>query len=215
MDVFILDLDGTLMPSHVVDNDCYWRAVEAVYGVPSAIPELQGFAHVSDSGILAQWASEQLNRAPTGDELAAIKREFLRLLEAAAADRPEVFQPLPGADAWLERVNARHPVAIATGGWGHTARFKLAHSGLARHALPVASADDAVAREDIMRHALDLLGEPITRPGVTYLGDGPWDARAAAALGWAFIGIASGRRAAKLHAAGARSVHENFLDLGL
>ena len=46
--------------------------------------------------------------------------------------------------------------------------------------------DDAISREDIMLHCLNQIGGS----GVpVYFGDGEWDVRAAAELGWRFVGV--------------------------
>jgi phosphoglycolate phosphatase-like HAD superfamily hydrolase len=47
---------------------------------------------------------------------------------------------------------------------------------------------------------------------VTYIGDGVWDAQAAMALGWRFIGIGTGRQADSLRSAGACEVIADFAE---
>lgn len=205
---YILDLDGTLLPSDEIDNRCYWRAVRAVYGAPARTPSLDGFRHVTDIGILDQWCRETLGRPPTAAELDRVKSSFLDFTRDAMSSHPDSFAPVPGIRSWLQRQHqAGCPVAIATGGWGHTARLKLAASGLDASGLPLSSADDAVSRTAIMRRSLERLGGAAR---VTYIGDGVWDLRAASSLGWAFIGRASGHRAQVLREAGATRVVEDF-----
>lgn len=208
----MLDLDGTLMPSHEVDNRCYWQAVSQVLGRTTGTLELGGFAVVTDNGILDEWCRGELGRPPGVEETRAVRERFLALIEAAAASEPDSFRPLPGLRRWLQTGLARgRGIAVATGGWGHTARYKLQAAGLADLPMPLASADDAPHRVGIMQAALASLqaagrggGQPV------YIGDGPWDVAAASELGWAFIGIASGRRAAALRAAGASQVLPDF-----
>lgn len=198
-----------MMPSHEVDNDCYWQAVHAVFGTGGGIQPIDDYTHVTDSGILSQWTRQQLGRPAREAEVMAIRAGFLRRLQKASRERPQDFLPTPGLRDWLQARRACGAgLAIATGGWGHTARFKLECAGLADLELPLASADDAMPRADIMRAALRLLTPAAAR--ATYIGDGPWDARASAELGWDFIGIASGKRADRLRAAGAGQVHADF-----
>ena len=213
MNLYILDIDGTLMPSHVVDNECYWRAVETVFDRDIGIPALDGFTNVTDTGILGQWARDELGRELLADELDRVQRAFLALLQRAAFERPTEFRPTAGVEDWLQLTSMRSDcgLAIATGGWGLTARFKLQVSGLARFDMPLACSDDAVSRTGIMRHAQQLMAAgtgDVER--VTYIGDGPWDASSAYELGWDFIGIASGERARELADAGARQVLADF-----
>ena len=108
-------------------------------------------------------------------------------------------------------------MAIATGGWTPSARFKLTESGIAWEGLPAAYACDAHPREEIIALAMERAAElhacdvdAFTR--VVYVGDGLWDLRAAGILGISFLGIASGDRARQLESAGAPMVVEDFTD---
>ena len=215
MIVFILDLDGTLMPSHELDNECYWRAVDAVYGPGVGTQGVGHFEHVTDAGILGQWVEERTGCRPTDSDTAQVKNGFLDLLRHEAKIRPSAFKATPGVEAWLEAINANPDVTagIATGGWAHTARFKLEISSLCRFELPLASCDDAVSRTAIMRQAQTMICSKDARGAdrITYVGDSPWDAICAARLGWEFIGIATGKRAELLFEAGAVTVHQDFI----
>lgn len=212
--VFVLDLDGTLMPSAAIDNACYWEAVFACFGKRNALPDLHGFKHVTDTGILSEWCARELGRPPHPQETTQIKQHFLQLLQAAWEQQPRHFSPLPGVETWLQAVEKNHRVhaGIATGGWGHSARLKLKLSGLDRFKLPLASSDDAVARTAIMQIAAQkTTGQPPANDAVyTYVGDGAWDFEASHTLGWEFIGIAQGENAARLKQAGATHVSADF-----
>jgi phosphoglycolate phosphatase-like HAD superfamily hydrolase len=210
---YILDLDGTLMPSHEVDNRCYWQAVAAVMEQPLDCLELDGFAVVTDDGLLDEWCQRQYGRGPTAEQRDAVRARFLHLTQAAARATPGHFQPWPGTVDWLAgRLDEGSAIAIATGGWPHTAQFKLQVAGLERFALPLAASTPGATRTDIMATALDMLrssGRAIAGQPV-YIGDSPWDATAAAKLGWGFIGIAQGARADALRRHGASRVVEDF-----
>lgn len=209
---YLLDLDGTLMPTHEVDNRCYWEAVSAVFGVETGTLDLEGFTDVTDTAILRAWGERRLGRRPTGEETEAVRAQFLALLERAAHEEPDAFLPLPGVQAWLA---GRPPgsAAIATGGWGHTARFKLSRAGLADLDLPLASSDDAHTRTGIMEVGQARLGAAYRSSAPVYVGDGPWDLEAARDLGWTFVGVGQGDQAKRLRAAGARRVVADFLAL--
>jgi hypothetical protein len=47
---------------------------------------------------------------------------------------------------------------------------------------------------------------------VVLIGDGIWDIRVAAHLGWSFLGVGLGERRARLERAGANVIVENFSD---
>ena len=212
--VFILDLDGTLMPSAEIDNECYWQAVFECLGGQESLPDLHEFKHVTDTGILNEWCAMELGRLPRNDEIRRIKHRFGQLLNSAFTHEPEHFNPLPGVETWLEAaINHDHVhVGVATGGWEHSAQLKLRLSGLSSFELPLASSDDATTRTEIMQIAEnrilgDLAGKKID---FTYVGDGAWDLKASRELGWKFIGIASGERADQLRRAGADQIFQNF-----
>lgn len=212
--VYILDLDGTLMPTADIDNLCFWQAVATVYGTPYRVPELRGFKHVTDSGILREWCLREQGRPPREAEIRQVKQLFEQGLLSAYREQPADFSPLPGVTDWLDAVHASRTTlaGIATGGWTHSARLKLKLSGLERYGLPLASSDDAVARTDIMRvAALRTLGHAAPQnTAFVYIGDGVWDLHASRELDWGFIGIANGARATQLERAGATEIRANF-----
>lgn len=215
--VYILDLDGTLIPSARIDNHCYWQAVFTCFEQRGPLPDLHTFRHVTDGGILEEWCLARLGRAASVEETRFIKRQFLQLVESACEDEPDCFRPLPGVEDWLESVSAspRERAAIATGGWGHTARLKLRLSGLERFHLPLASSDDARTRVSIMRIAARRALGAQTLQGAEFVcfGDGCWDYRASQDLGWRFVGIASGNAARELRAVGVTDVRPDFKGL--
>ncbi|HEY5776696.1 MAG TPA: HAD family hydrolase [Xanthomonadales bacterium] len=212
--VYILDLDGTLMPSAAIDNECFWQAVFDCFDKRGQLPDLHDFKHVSDSGILHEWCVRELGRAPHAQEIMQIKQHFGQLLESAFMLQPDHFSPLPGVREWLDAVRKSEHVhtGIATGGWEHSARLKLKLSGLDRYDLPLASSDDAMARTEIMQIAAQRILQAHTgdRAVFTYVGDGSWDLKASRELNWEFIGIASGARAEQLRLAGANRIQTNF-----
>ena len=212
--IYILDLDGTLIPCARIDNECFWQAVFSCFGERDSLPDLGKFKHVTDSGVLDEWCARELGRSASAQETRQIRLRFLQLLNSAAVRQPLHFSPLPGVVSWLEAVreNSNIYAGIATGGWGHSARLKLELSGLDRFDLPLASSDDAISRTKIMQIAVQrtLLHQPKDNSVFTYVGDGTWDLQASKKLGWEFIGIASGARAAELKQAGAVCIKEDF-----
>jgi len=212
--VFILDLDGTLMPSADIDNVCYWQAVYECYELPQRLPDLHDFNNVTDSSILDEWCVRQLGRSPHEDEVNLIKLRFVELLETAHAEQPRHFTTLPGVVQWLQAVSKQPHIftGIATGGWELSARLKLKLSGLERFDLPLASSDDALTRTGIMQTALkrtvELQGSD--QPLISYVGDGAWDLQASRQLGWRFIAIASGDLAGQFRLSGADQIRTDF-----
>ncbi len=93
-----------------------------------------------------------------------------------------------------------------------SAELKLKRAGLPFTAIPFASSNDAVSREDILLTAANRAAEKYATQfaSVTYVGDGVWDAKAARELGWRFIGIGSGGQADRLRQAGAEIVVPDY-----
>ncbi len=220
--IWVLDIDGTLMPSQHIDNQCYWQAVFEHFGQEPQTLDLHDFAHVTDGSILQEWMLANHGREATPEEVSRIRQRFLDLITRAHEVSPGAFAASPGLNEWLgERLGTfGNCVAIATGGWGHTARFKLSVAGLDVYNLPLASSDDGDSRQAIMQQALRLLlansgctANTDDSPPVCYIGDGVWDWQAARQLGWDFIGIACGEQACRLKQAGAKHVFCNFAEL--
>ena len=143
-EIFVLDIDGTLIDTHEIDNSCYWQAVHQVFGMRDLNMDLLDYVHVSDSGILDQWCRHNLGRAPRANETAELRGLFLELIRSVSREQPELFAPRDGLVPWLEDMTGRSGthLAIATGSWSVTARYKLEFSGLSRFDLPLATADD-------------------------------------------------------------------------
>jgi len=99
------------------------------------------------------------------------------------------YREMPGALRYLQALLARSDVevAYATGGWRETAKHKLLSAGFPTDGIPLASADDHQDRAQIMLYALGQLRGPFL--SVTYFGDGVWDQKCAAQLGWEFVAV--------------------------
>lgn len=180
----IFDLDGTLLNSSAQDEALYKKAVERVLGRVRFRPDLGDYDHVTDTGILLQVLDD--NDVPADDgTIAAIKNEFCVLVEDYIATSGP-FQEVPGARAILQRLgeSGDHGIAIATGGWKRSAKYKLRTAGFVIAGLPLATSDDALDRIEIMRIALQSIDADCRE--VTYYGDGPWDEQACRELGWSF-----------------------------
>lgn len=215
MNLAMFDIDGTLTQSDVVDEECFLRALKDVFGFREINNDWSAYPHCTDGALLATIFQERLGRAPASDEIAEFQAHFITLLAAAANQSP--FQPVAGAREMLSHLLAapEWAVSLASGAWEASARLKLASAELHFPNMPGAFADDAPAREAIMRASLDKalrLHGGTSFDSVVYIGDGVWDARACRDLGWPFIGIASdAAKIARLRSEGARHVFPHFL----
>jgi len=188
----MFDIDGTLVDSARIDSHLYARAVRETLGGDVYIDETwRPYAHVTDSGILDEILVQQRFPEPLDALRAEVKRCFVELMRAHLDSGTRVVSEIRGATALLQELRGRPDVrlAIATGGWAETALMKLAAIGVSVDGVGFASSSDAHARTKIMELAAEraLRGAvPATR---TYLGDGAWDQRASADLGYRFIAI--------------------------
>ncbi len=211
----VFDIDGTLTDTNTVDDECFLRAVADVLDVDVKLLDWSGAPHVTDSDLLRWFAEQHCGRALRSGESDAVIDRFLALLRDQLAAAPERFRAVGGAplvfDA-LRQVNWR--VALATGGWTSSAHLKfkaIAHDPTTE---PLASASDAMNRfenHELARERAAAKGETLDR--TVSIGDGVWDVRAAADLGWPFVGIGTGDRARRLRDAGATTILPDLTDI--
>ena len=212
----IFDIDGTLTATNAVDDECYARAVGEVLDLAPDAIDWSDTPHVTDTGIARHlWARHRTNAAEATD-LAEIQRRFLGILGTELSRAPERFVAIAGAGAFFSHLRgAGWHVALATGGWLASATMKLRAAGLPAAELPLACADDAESREDIVRlawrRAEAKAGLAFDR--VVSVGDGPWDVRTAHSLGLPFVGVATGTLADRLRIEGATTIVPDFSDV--
>jgi phosphoglycolate phosphatase-like HAD superfamily hydrolase len=218
MNLAIFDIDGTLTESVAVDEVCFVQAFRDVLGIERINTNWLEYTFQTDSGLALEICRQHLGRDPGSAEIISLQSRFAELLNAAVEGAREAIREVPGAAALLRLLtaHARWHVAIATGGWSVSARFKLASAGLAVDGFPWANADDALDRVDILRTAIVRAGQRYEQDifeKIVYVGDGVWEVRAAKALGIGFLGLATNDKAGRLMEEGALCVLPNFSDL--
>lgn len=181
--VLLCDLDGTILDTTRLILESLRHAAATVFGV---VPE--------DSVFLANFGR------PLEESLAALAPELSPVqfqafvdayLEHTHAHQDRLLTVVPGADAAIRRLRAAgRTLAVVT-----SKRKDLALHGLSRFGLGDSFAA-VVAREDTARHKPDPepLQEALRRLGVesdmaAYVGDSPFDMRAARAAGVRAWGI--------------------------
>jgi phosphoglycolate phosphatase-like HAD superfamily hydrolase len=211
----VFDIDGTLTDTNAVDDECFTHAVADVLRLDAAALDWSWAPHITDSGLLRWLAERHRGRRPTPEEADAVRHRFLELLRAQLAAAPARFRPVPGAPTVLRAVRAAGwDVAVATGGWEASARLKLTAIGVDPSGQALASAGDAETRPEILRLAAHRATGSATGPArVVSIGDGVWDVRAAAVLGWPFVGVAAEARADRLRSAGASTILPDLADV--
>lgn len=189
----MFDIDGTLADSVGFDSVYYADALRTVLDV-EIDDSWRPYRHVTDGGILEELLASKRFEQPLEELRAAAKEKFLAAIRAHFARDAQAVREIAGAKALVEHLaslpNVR--VAIATGGWAESARLKLAAIGIDADAVPHATSSDHHERVRIMQIAEEraLGGAPWTTR--TYFGDGAWDKRACAELGYRFIAVGRG-----------------------
>ena len=185
----IFDIDGTLIDSEHIDGLLFVRAVKEIFGNIRFAEDWSNYTRVTDVGILSEIL--ELNGIDVSKETISRVRERFRVLLAEYLSSGGMCAPLPGVVALLRQLTERTDISlgIATGGWGITARMKLASAGISIEGIPLSSSEYSDDRTLIMQHCLASMDGPFT--GTVYIGDGIWDRDACRRLGWRFIGIGS------------------------
>lgn len=213
----IFDVDGTLTDTNGVDDDCYRTTIAEALGVAESAIDWSGAAHVTDSEIFRWLCAAHRRSEPSADEMARARSRFVHRLSAQLDEAPNRFTAIHGASAMLGRV-VEHgwSIAVATGGWGPSARLKLEAAELAIDDAVFACADDGGSRADIVQLARERAETFYARrfDRVVSIGDGVWDVQTAIALDVPFVGIGKGARADQLRMAGANVVLPDYSDLG-
>lgn len=190
----MFDVDGTLVQSMGPEAVLFTRACELALGIERVSNDWNSYRSPTDAGIVTELVERHLGRPGTADDRQRVEDRFLALMRDALGNDPGTYLEVTGAAALLLRLRTLPDtvVAIATGGWGTSARLKLSAAGLKFDGIPFASSHDAEDKEAIMRVALARAQHQTgcaDFASLTYLGDTPGDAGASAALGFHFIGI--------------------------
>lgn len=223
MNLVLFDLDGTLTDTTGVDDACFVQAMREVLGVRGFPTDWSKYAEATDEGLTDEICRRApsdggLGRSPTEEEVCRIRARFIELLARSAAEEPGRFRAVAGAPDLVSRIGEEEAVGIATGAWRESAMIKLRAAGLAGLAgIPAAFADRGLAER--ARIVSAAAARAAARAGVrafdatVYVGDGPWDVRAARGLGMGFVGVGTGQKRERLLAAGAPVVLPDFADL--
>jgi phosphoglycolate phosphatase-like HAD superfamily hydrolase len=190
-----------------VEWRCYALAIERVTGRSLADIDWTTFAEPTSSAIVRALLADDADAA-SKEEL--IKHEFCNLLEEERPNFPGDFSPIPGAVEFMTRLERDGicSVAIATGCFDASARYKLACCGVALERYRHATASDTPTRREIIPLAAARAGFGLS--SVVYFGDASWDVAVSRALGIPMIGI--GRRIEQLRALHVRFTFRDYSD---
>ncbi len=184
MHAAIFDVDGTLIKSTHVDSTFFKQSIVEELGQVKFKNDWSKYRHVTDQGCLAEVLQDNLIPKTPGTIERIKERFFKKIREYIAANNG--FAEVPGAKRFLHQI-AGQPllkIAFATGGWFESAKMKLESAGFELKGIPLITSDDFDSRVEIMRKALDSLGNRFI--SITYYGDATWDRKATKELDWYF-----------------------------
>jgi phosphoglycolate phosphatase-like HAD superfamily hydrolase len=207
----IFDIDGTMIKTHSAEIPCFLQALQETTGIKDISLDLLTYKHVTDKGIAIECIENHFQRTAKEHELALFENRFLHLLEEAIHSTP--IEPISGIENFIDKLQLESDIhlAIATGAYLRSAQLKLQHTSLMT-SLPYATSNDSINRRAIMEKARIQAQQFYSTEydSVIYIGDGPWDVRAANSLRWPFLGIASNYSADHLKNFGATMIIEDF-----
>lgn len=184
MHAIIFDVDGTLIKSTHVDSTFFKQSVVDMLGPVKFKKDWSKYCHVTDQGCLMEVLEDNLIPI-TPETIESIKERFFKKIREYIAAK-NGFAEVPGAKRFLNQIADQSllKIAFATGGWFESAKMKLESARFEFKGIPLITSDDFPSRIEIMRKALDSLGNRFI--SITYYGDATWDRKATKELGWYF-----------------------------
>lgn len=172
----MLDIDGTLLQSYEMDEQCFFDAVLEATGLEIST-DWGSYPFVTDRGILKTFIEQQNLKYSLAELESIVKPIFIHNIRKAIEASPA--KEVPGAKNFVAHLlnSDKYVVSIATGGWGETARIKLESAGFEVEKLSIMSCNDHYSRIKIMELAKSQMNKVIDYP-VTYFGDAEWDLKA-------------------------------------
>ncbi len=225
----IFDIDGTLIRSTHVDDECFTIALDRVLGIRGFDTDWANYTHSTDDGLILEIAERYGRFAVSPQQINDAKAEFFRQLRRAVSAAPvSPCTQIDGVARMLDALCSRPGwrIGISSGTSEEAARIKLAAAGLSldgfpatfSHRCPRTSAP--ASRADIISRTREQLAalcktDASPRAGLptVYIGDGLWDLRAARHLGIGFVGVRHDGNESALRAEGAIRIVHHYRDL--
>ena len=172
----MLDIDGTLLQSYEMDEQCFVDAVRETTGLEIST-DWGSYPFVTDRGILKTFIEEQGLKYSLAELESIVKPVFIRNVQQSVKTSPA--QEVSGAKKFVSYLldSDEYVVSLATGGWGETAKIKLESAGFETEKLAIMSSNDHYSRIKIMELAKSAINQ-IDNNLVTYFGDAEWDLEA-------------------------------------
>jgi phosphoglycolate phosphatase-like HAD superfamily hydrolase len=192
MNLAVFDIDGTLTRPYRIEDAAFLEGLSEALGFREVDPDWTKYPNVTDTGIVTTLCLDYWGRVPTSDEMSRFQQAY----HVAFVNRvtPDDGAQMPGASSFVAglREMPEWCIAIATGNCHRFAVLKLTRGAIPCLDVPMATADDAVSRADVIRVALDRARSHYGMNQfrhVVSVGDAPWDLRTARELGLPFVAV--------------------------
>ena len=203
----VFDVDGTLIDGEEYDWKSFNDAFTEVTGRSFSIEFWKSLDEVTASAIVRQGLSDLPENEQEELEL-KVRDRCLENLRDERERNPNAFGSSRETRQLLENLQLHESIdlAIATGDWLETIRFKLKAADISLESFVHATSSDHPVRSNIIQLAAERSRRDLQ--DTIYVGDGVWDIRACRILGIPFIG--TGQRIEALREAGAQWILEEL-----
>jgi len=196
MNLIVFDVDGTLLNSTGVDDECYEKALLRAHNITLDGFNWAEFTDVTDQGVTEDILNNTFGRKASTEEIWEVEKAMGELVAEEAKNSPEKFNLAPGIRNFIEIIRSKKELgfSLATGAWEGSARAKLSYLKdiLDLEKIPWQHASQIRRRADIVRTSVE---KAKTYYGVsefdsiTAFGDGKWDYLTAKELEIGFVGV--------------------------
>ncbi|WP_342754542.1 HAD family hydrolase [Pantoea sp. MBD-2R] len=208
--IIVLDIDGTLTDSVPAHQHAFEQALR-FFPFQALSTDWGRYTHHSDSGIFYEaWQKANFVGEP---DLATLEEAYLKAYPQALKRYP--VSAIPGAAEFIATLSESWGIVFATGSLRSGALHKLGVLGIDADEVVLVTSSEFASREELVKQAV---GQGCRKFGikaprrVVSIGDGIWDLKTANNLGYEFLGIGEGEKAAHLSASGAE-VYPDFIAL--
>ena len=189
MKAFLFDLDGTLTQTFYGSDTSFLKAISRQLDVDPNYAYWKDCPHLTDEYVLHFMFRQVLGRDANAKERAQMQHDFLQELQAKQQADPAFFEEIPGALNFTQQLmNQQITIGVATGGWQHVARYKLDLAGFSAD-IPLIGSDQYPTKKEFLQALKTEVCADLAPHDCIYIGDSPYDLRAAHELGMQFIGI--------------------------
>lgn len=205
--LLVFDVDGTLIDGEEYDWKSFNSAFTQVTGRSFSIEFWKSLNEVTASAIVRQGLSDLSENEQEELEL-MVRDRCLENLRDELELNPNAFGSTQETRQLLEDLHLHESIdlAIATGDWLETIRFKLKAADITLESFVHATSSDHPVRSNIIQLAAERSRRDLQ--DTIYVGDGVWDIRACRMLGIPFIG--TGQRIEALREADAQWILEKL-----